>query len=186
MDSPASTLVHPSSKTCSTSQAMTQPTHHSPRHVVAIPNVCCLILGPLGTVSPPSHSRDHHGRSLLLIIGDHSQLDRSPHQWNQLRHSGGFVVDDWWMGRLRNVEVREHLVSEMRTEITFGLYRPNITIFFTLMAVGVSFAWLGVEDPSQWRTGVALYVLGCGSRDFCSHCTHLNSCTRCSSDLVSG
>jgi hypothetical protein len=28
------------------------------------------------------------------------------------------------------------------------------------MAVGVSFAWLGVEDPSQWRTGVALYVLG--------------------------
>ena len=32
------------------------------------------------------------------------------------------------------------------------------------MAVGVSFAWLGVEDPSQWRTGVALYVLGCRSR----------------------
>lgn len=42
--------------------------------------------------------------------------------------------------------------------------RPNITIFFTLLAVGVSFAWLGVEDPSRWRAGVALYILGC---EFC-------------------
>ncbi|KAF8271174.1 autophagy-related protein 22-like protein [Lactarius quietus] len=42
----------------------------------------------------------------------------------------------------------------------YGTWRPNITIFFTLMAVGVSFAWLAVEDPSQWRTGVVLYVLG--------------------------
>ena len=39
-------------------------------------------------------------------------------------------------------------------------YRPNITIFFTLLAVGVSFAWLGVEDPAHWRAGVALYILG--------------------------
>lgn len=39
-------------------------------------------------------------------------------------------------------------------------FRPNITIFFTLFAVGVSFAWLGVEHPSQWRAGVALYILG--------------------------
>ncbi|KAI0067287.1 MFS general substrate transporter [Artomyces pyxidatus] len=42
----------------------------------------------------------------------------------------------------------------------YGRWRPNITIFFTLVAVGVSFAWLGVEDPSQWRAGVALYILG--------------------------
>ncbi|KAH9003152.1 MFS general substrate transporter [Lactarius hatsudake] len=42
----------------------------------------------------------------------------------------------------------------------YGTWRPNITIFFTVLAIGVSFAWLGVEDPSQWRTGVALYVLG--------------------------
>lgn len=42
--------------------------------------------------------------------------------------------------------------------------RPNITIFFTLLAVGVAFAWLGVKDPSQWRTGVALYILGCKSQ----------------------
>ncbi|KAF8141086.1 autophagy-related protein 22-like protein [Mycena galopus ATCC 62051] len=42
----------------------------------------------------------------------------------------------------------------------YGTSRPNITIFFTILAVGVSFAWLGVEDPDQWRSGVALYILG--------------------------
>ncbi|KDR78969.1 hypothetical protein GALMADRAFT_266386 [Galerina marginata CBS 339.88] len=42
----------------------------------------------------------------------------------------------------------------------YGRWRPNITIFFTVVAVGVSFAWLGVEQPSQWRAGVALYILG--------------------------
>lgn len=42
----------------------------------------------------------------------------------------------------------------------YGRWRPNITIFFTLVAVGVSFAWLGVDEPSRWRAGVALYVLG--------------------------
>ena len=39
--------------------------------------------------------------------------------------------------------------------------RPNILIFFTILAVGVSFAWLGVQDPSQWPAGVVLYMLGC-------------------------
>ena len=81
--------------------------------------------------------------------------------------------------------------SRFRTQserrVTIGPCRPNIAIFFTLLAVGVSFAWLGVEDPSQWRTGVALYVLGRGSWDiFCSYCSHLNACTFCSSDRVSG
>ncbi|KAF4571295.1 hypothetical protein EYR36_008624 [Pleurotus pulmonarius] len=42
----------------------------------------------------------------------------------------------------------------------YGRWRPNITIFFTLIAVGVSFAWLGVDDPSKWRAGIALYILG--------------------------
>ncbi|TFY73703.1 hypothetical protein EWM64_g10309 [Hericium alpestre] len=42
----------------------------------------------------------------------------------------------------------------------YGRWRPNITIFFTLVAVGVSFGWLGVEEPSKWRAGVALYILG--------------------------
>lgn len=38
--------------------------------------------------------------------------------------------------------------------------RPNILIFFTILPVAVSFAWLGVQDPSQWPAGVALYILG--------------------------
>ncbi|KAH7930161.1 MFS general substrate transporter [Leucogyrophana mollusca] len=42
----------------------------------------------------------------------------------------------------------------------YGRWRPNITIVFTAVAVAVSLAWLGVEDPSRWRAGVALYVLG--------------------------
>ncbi|KAF8905077.1 autophagy-related protein 22-like protein [Gymnopilus junonius] len=42
----------------------------------------------------------------------------------------------------------------------YGHWRPNITIFFTLLAVGVSFGWLGVEEPSQWQAGVALYIVG--------------------------
>ncbi|PIL35431.1 MFS general substrate transporter [Ganoderma sinense ZZ0214-1] len=42
----------------------------------------------------------------------------------------------------------------------YGSWRPNITIFFTILAVAVSFAWLGVEDASRWKAGVALYILG--------------------------
>ncbi|TCD63208.1 hypothetical protein EIP91_005847 [Steccherinum ochraceum] len=42
----------------------------------------------------------------------------------------------------------------------YGTWRPNITIFFTILAVAVSFAWLGVDHPDQWRAGIALYILG--------------------------
>ncbi|KAG8744144.1 hypothetical protein FRC10_010713 [Ceratobasidium sp. 414] len=42
----------------------------------------------------------------------------------------------------------------------YGSWRPNITIAFTIVAVAVSFAWLGVTDPSKWEAGVALYILG--------------------------
>ncbi|GJE94575.1 MFS general substrate transporter [Phanerochaete sordida] len=42
----------------------------------------------------------------------------------------------------------------------YGTWRPNITIFFTILAVAVSFAWLAVEDPSKWQAGVVLYILG--------------------------
>ncbi|KAJ3720826.1 MFS general substrate transporter [Lentinula guzmanii] len=42
----------------------------------------------------------------------------------------------------------------------YGRWRPNITIFFTILAVAVSFAWLGVDDPSQWRAGIPLYIMG--------------------------
>lgn len=48
----------------------------------------------------------------------------------------------------------------------YGSWRPNITIAFTVVAVVVSFAWLGVTDPSKWQAGVALYVLGCKPSSF--------------------
>jgi hypothetical protein len=51
------------------------------------------------------------------------------------------------------------LVLNIRTLMTS--MRPNITIFFTFLAVGISFAWLGVDNPENWRAGVALYILGC-------------------------
>ncbi|KAI9439823.1 MFS general substrate transporter [Lactarius indigo] len=77
-----------------------------------------------------------------------------------------------YLGRVRNVNsivlltngisfaIQAVLLLTIGGWADYGTWRPNITIFFTLLAVGVSFAWLGVEDPSQWRTGVALYVLG--------------------------
>ena len=39
--------------------------------------------------------------------------------------------------------------------------RPNILIFFTVLAVAVGFAWLGVEEPSKWRSANVLYQFGC-------------------------
>ena len=32
-----------------------------------------------------------------------------------------------------------------------------------MLSVGISFAWLGVQHPSQWPVAVALYILGCKS-----------------------
>jgi hypothetical protein len=31
----------------------------------------------------------------------------------------------------------------------YGVWRPHITTAFTMLAWGVSFGWLGVEDPSK-------------------------------------
>ncbi|EAL19113.1 hypothetical protein CNBH2130 [Cryptococcus deneoformans B-3501A] len=42
----------------------------------------------------------------------------------------------------------------------YGIIRPHITTAFTVLAWAVSFAWLGVEDPSKWQAGTALYILG--------------------------
>ncbi|KAH9052926.1 MFS general substrate transporter [Lactarius deliciosus] len=74
-----------------------------------------------------------------------------------------------YLGRVRNVNsivlltngisfaIQAVLLLTIGGWADYGTWRPNITIFFTVLAIGVSFAWLGVEDPSQWRTGVALY-----------------------------
>jgi hypothetical protein len=62
------------------------------------------------------------------------------------------------LGRLWAMAVRHQSARE--TPRLTRASRPNITIFFTLLAVGVAFGWLGVEDPSQWREGTVLYILG--------------------------
>jgi len=42
----------------------------------------------------------------------------------------------------------------------YGRWRPNILIFFTILAVAVGFGWLGVEEPGKWRSANVLYMLG--------------------------
>ncbi|WWC65513.1 uncharacterized protein I303_108131 [Kwoniella dejecticola CBS 10117] len=42
----------------------------------------------------------------------------------------------------------------------YGVWRPHITTAFTALTWAVSFAWLGVEKPSKWEAGTALYILG--------------------------
>ncbi|WVQ66630.1 uncharacterized protein L199_004815 [Kwoniella botswanensis] len=42
----------------------------------------------------------------------------------------------------------------------YGVWRPHITTGFTILTWAVSFAWLGVEKPSKWQAGTALYILG--------------------------
>jgi hypothetical protein len=32
-------------------------------------------------------------------------------------------------------------------------------IFFTILSVASSFAWLGIQEPSQWPGGIVLYLL---------------------------
>ncbi|KAI0264339.1 autophagy-related protein 22-like protein [Gloeopeniophorella convolvens] len=85
-----------------------------------------------------------------------------------------------YLGRMRNVNsivlltngisfaLQAVLLLAVGAWADYGRWRPNITIFFTFLAVGVAFAWLGVEDPAQWRAGVALYILGF---DVCAQCS---------------
>ncbi|RMY98483.1 hypothetical protein D0862_07566 [Hortaea werneckii] len=49
----------------------------------------------------------------------------------------------------------------------FGTFRPNILIVLTLIAWGIGFGWLGVHDPSQWQTGLGLYIVGLIAYQLC-------------------
>ncbi|KXN91649.1 Autophagy-related protein 22 [Leucoagaricus sp. SymC.cos] len=84
--------------------------------------------------------------------------------------TGGCVLS--YLGRVRDVNsivlltngisfaIQAALLLIIGAWADYGQWRPNITIFCTLVAVAVSFAWLGVEDASKWQAGVALYILG--------------------------
>ncbi len=42
----------------------------------------------------------------------------------------------------------------------FGSGRRWILIFWSLVAYGIGFGWLGVHEPDQWQTGAGLYIIG--------------------------
>lgn len=105
----------------------------------------------------------------VLILGEYLALNRSFFtskcycsfdERNQFCDPGRSLAHYWRLGRLWSMEVCSLRSKELSIHLTF-YSRPNITIFFTLLAVTVSFAWLGVEDASKWEAGVALYILGC-------------------------
>jgi MFS-type transporter involved in bile tolerance (Atg22 family) len=42
----------------------------------------------------------------------------------------------------------------------FGTGRRWVLVFWSVVAFAIGFAWLGVHEPSKWKAGAALYVLG--------------------------
>lgn len=42
----------------------------------------------------------------------------------------------------------------------FGTGRRWVLVFWSVVAFGIGFAWLGVHEPEKWRAGAALYVVG--------------------------
>ncbi|KAH9897121.1 autophagy-related protein 22-like protein [Xylariomycetidae sp. FL2044] len=42
----------------------------------------------------------------------------------------------------------------------FGSGRRWILLFWSLVSFGIGFGWLGVHEPSRWRTGAGLYIVG--------------------------
>ena len=43
----------------------------------------------------------------------------------------------------------------------YGVRRPWVLIFWTVISWAAGFGWLGVHDASRWQAGTALYILGC-------------------------
>ncbi len=49
----------------------------------------------------------------------------------------------------------------------YGRNRPYILVASTVVAIAVSFAWLGVTDPEQWQTAIGLYMVGIITYQLC-------------------
>lgn len=136
---------------------------HSRRRVEVTPAVCYPSWEEFEMVGQKNY---------IILLADlmhsltPSKLHRTHHKRHQLRHPSCAVLVHWRVGGLWKLEVSQIFSHEDRgiLNLTAG---PNITIFFTVLAVAVSFAWLGVEDPSKWETGVALYVIGCEPNHNC-------------------
>ena len=42
----------------------------------------------------------------------------------------------------------------------YGTWRPWILIFWSVVAFGLGYGWLGVHTPDKWHIGVGLYMIG--------------------------
>ncbi|CBQ73374.1 related to AUT4-breakdown of autophagic vesicles inside the vacuole [Sporisorium reilianum SRZ2] len=49
----------------------------------------------------------------------------------------------------------------------YGKNRPYILIVCTVIAIAISFAWLGVTKPEQWQIGTGLYMVGLIAYQLC-------------------
>ncbi|EJT50109.1 protein-vacuolar targeting-related protein [Trichosporon asahii var. asahii CBS 2479] len=142
----------------------------------------------LSVTSVPIDARDE--KEVLEVVPDDAALFASPlpitgerktttrtELWNLLYLAGadpatGAACGDGAYGSTRSVNsivlitngisfaLQAALFLIMGSMADYGSWRPHITTFFTLLAWGVSFGWLGVMDPSKWQAGTALYILG--------------------------
>lgn len=142
-----------SSRTSCTWQDMTPVNRRSQRHAEVILNACCHFWDASEIVSfrpsSPKYFTQYPAQSIpsfylqMESVSPCKQLFCCSSAHGPTTAAGG-------MERRRDSKHHWLKVSD----------RPNITIFFTVLAVAVSFAWLGVKDPSKWQAGVVLYILG--------------------------
>ena len=49
----------------------------------------------------------------------------------------------------------------------YGRWRPYILVFWSVVAWGLGFGWLGVHSPDKWQTGTGLYMVGLIAYQMC-------------------
>ncbi|KAF9466646.1 autophagy-related protein 22-like protein [Collybia nuda] len=141
--------------------------------------------------SPWTTTRNELWAYYLYYVGNNglSAFNFAPSQFQNLLFLAGYDPTDPpfstpcrdngcvlpYLGRVRDINsivlltngisfaIQAALLLIIGSWADYGRWRPNITIFFTFLAICVSFSWLAVDSPSQWRAGVALYILGCES-----------------------
>lgn len=49
----------------------------------------------------------------------------------------------------------------------YGTWRPYILIFWSIVAFGIGFGWLGVQTADKWPTATGLYMIGLIAYQMC-------------------
>jgi MFS-type transporter involved in bile tolerance (Atg22 family) len=49
----------------------------------------------------------------------------------------------------------------------YGTWRPWILVFWSIVAFGLGFGWLGVHEPSKWPAATGLYMVGLIAYQMC-------------------